>query len=349
MNNIKVIVIDDSALVRETFRKILSPYKHIQVQTAQNPYDAVQKIKQDTPDVIILDIEMPKMDGLTFLKKIMSQHPIPVIICSTFTTSGSKETMDALEYGAISIITKPKVGAKKFFEENIYEIVYNIESAYKAKEKGTFSNMKYKKYIKNIENKKEPIQRTTDKIVAIGASAGGTEAIRYILKKLPADLNAGIIIVQHMPEKFTRDFADRLNEECAIYISEAKENDNVSLGRVLIAPGGKHMEIYRSGAKYYISLNNNPPVNYNRPSVNVLFESVAKNAGKNSMGILLTGMGSDGATGLLSMNQKGAFTIVQDEQSSIVWGMPKKAWDIGAADDIYPLKDIPEIIISKMI
>lgn len=348
---IKVLIVDDSAVVRQTLSSILEADPQIEVMgVAADPYFAANKIAHEVPDVITLDIEMPRMDGLTFLRKIMTQHPIPVVIISSLTTKGTETGIKALEYGAVEIITKPKLSTKEFIEDSKIRICDAVKAAASAK-------LKRKKNIKRtvqplevkpklsadavipkVSSSKSMI-KTTEKVVVVGASTGGTEALRVFLEALPAD-SPGVVIVQHMPEQFTRSFADRLNELCKISVKEASNNDSVIRGQALIAPGNHHLLLKRSGARYYVEINDGPLVNRHRPSVDVLFRSTAKYAGNNAIGVIMTGMGDDGAKGLLELKECGAHTIAQDEKTCIVFGMPKEAIKLGAADEIMPLDKI---------
>ncbi|MES1225903.1 MAG: chemotaxis response regulator protein-glutamate methylesterase, partial [Bacteroidota bacterium] len=287
MKRIRVMIIDDSAVIRQTLSAVLSSDKNIEVMaTAADPYIAAAKIKEEVPDVITLDVEMPRMDGLTFLRRIMSQHPIPVVIISSLTGSGSESAILALEYGAVSVLKKPGLGSdlKGEAAETIIEVV---KSAAQARVRRRGINTSAHQAVTKLPYR-ESMAQTTDKVIAVGASTGGTEAVLEFLKATPVDTN-GIIIVQHMPELFTRSFADRLNNLCNITVKEAVSGDSVIRGRALIAPGNKHMELRRSGARYYVELNDSPPVNRHRPSVDVLFKSVAKYAGKNAIGVIMTG------------------------------------------------------------
>ena len=352
---IKVLVVDDSAVVRQTLTQIINTDPALEVIAhANDPYIAVKKIQNNVPDVITLDIEMPRMDGLTFLKKIMSQHPMPVIVISSLTEEGSLSGIKALEYGAVEIITKPQIHTKEFLEESKIRINSAIKAAARATVKRkTFSATKQSAAIKPklsadvMINKRvnRSMVETTEKIIAIGASTGGTEAIREILEAMPIDC-PGIIIVQHMPELFTKSFANRLNDLCKITVKEASNNDSVIRGTALIAPGNKHMLLKRSGARYYVDVQDGPLVNRHRPSVDVLFRSVAQYAGKNALGIIMTGMGDDGAKGMLEMKDAGAYNIAQDEASCVVFGMPKEAIKLDAAHKILPLKRIAEHALS---
>ncbi|MDI6790320.1 MAG: chemotaxis response regulator protein-glutamate methylesterase [Thermodesulfobacteriota bacterium] len=346
---IKVLVVDDSAVVRQTLNEILDSDPDIEViATAQDPYVAAERLKKAVPDVITLDVEMPRMDGITFLRKLMAQHPIPVVICSTLTTQGAQTTLQALEYGAVEIIEKPKMGTKQFLEESRIRIC----DAVKAAAQVTLRPRKIRKVEEKLtadvimaKPKTKAMAETTEKVVLLGASTGGTEALREFLEALPHD-TPGMVIVQHMPEKFTSAFAARLNGLCRVEVKEAENGDGVVTGRALIAPGNKHTLLKRSGARYYVEVKDGPLVSRHRPSVDVLFRSGARYAGANAVGVIMTGMGDDGAQGLLEMKEAGAFTIAQDEASCVVFGMPKEAIKRGAVDKILPLPAIPGEIIK---
>jgi two-component system, chemotaxis family, protein-glutamate methylesterase/glutaminase len=339
---IKVLIVDDSAIVRQTISSILSKEKDIRIiGTAPDPYFAVEKINNELPDVIILDIEMPKMDGLTFLSKIMTQHPIPVIICSTLTQEGSDTALKAVSYGAVDIITKPKIGTKQFLEESSILLIDSVRAASVAKVKAIsrpdmFHDVSYKLNSDAVIKKKAILTETTDKVIVVGASTGGTEALKDFLSSFQLDI-PGIVVVQHMPENFTRAFANRLDSMCKINVKEAKNGDSVLRGQALIAPGNLHTLLKRRGAQYSVEVKDGPLVSRHRPSVNVLFESTAYNAGKNAVGVIMTGMGNDGAKGMKEMKEAGAYNIAQDEDSCVVFGMPKEAIKIGAVDKIVPL------------
>lgn len=351
-NKIRVLVVDDSAVVRQSLVEIINSDPLLEVMgTASDPYMAVKKIKNEVPDVITLDIEMPRMDGLTFLRKIMSQHPMPVVIISSLTATGTETGIKALEYGALEIITKPQMSSKEFIFESKIKICEAIKGAAHAKVK--------RKHISNpiqVEPKytadailprvqNYSMIKTTELVVSVGASTGGTEALTEFLVALPPD-SPGIIIVQHMPEKFTTSFAERLNQLSKISVKEAENGDSVIRGRALIAPGNYHTLLKRSGARYYVEVKEGPLVNRHRPSVDVLFRSTAKYAGANSIGIIMTGMGDDGARGLLEMKEAGAKTIAQDEESCVVFGMPREAIKLNAADKVLPLNKIASYIIG---
>jgi len=341
---IRVLIVDDSATVRQTLKEILESDPGIEVMaTASDPYVAVERIKHEMPDVITLDVEMPRMDGITFLERLMAQHPIPVVICSTLTEKGSETAMAALEKGAVEVITKPKIGTKQFFEEARIHICDIVKAAAQAgvKDKrpivpGIKTAPKLTADVIIPGPASHAMIQTTEKVVAVGASTGGTEALRQFLQALPLDA-PGIVVVQHMPEKFTASFAKRLNELCSVTVKEAEDNDSVVRGQVLIAPGNRHTLLKRSGARYYVEVCDGPLVSRHRPSVDVLFRSAARYAGKNAVGVIMTGMGDDGARGMLEMQQAGAITIAQDEASCVVFGMPAEAIKLGGVDKILPL------------
>ncbi len=348
---INVLIVDDSAVVRATLSEILSSDPDIEVTaTAQDPYVAAQRMKKSLPDVITLDIEMPRMDGITFLHKIMSQHPVPVVICSSLTGKGSGTALRALEYGAVEIIEKPRVGTKKFLRESKILICDKVKAAARAKLKAISARAKVEPKLSADAMLAPPIissramVKTTELIVAVGASTGGTEALRIFLEALPKDA-PGIVIVQHMPESFTTAFASRLNNLCDVEVKEAVNGDSVLRGRALIAPGSCHMLLKRSGARYYVEVKDGPLVNRHRPSVDILFRSAARYVGANAIGVIMTGMGDDGARGLLEMKQSGSSTIAQDEATSVVFGMPQEAIKRGAADNVMALQRIAPAIM----
>ena len=350
-SKIKVLVVDDSAVVRQALSTIIETDPLLDViATANDPYIAAKKISKEVPHVITLDVEMPRMDGLTFLKKIMSQHPIPVVIISSLTEAGTLTGIKALEYGAVEIITKPKLDTSKFFEESKIRICDAIKAASIAKLKrikpGPVNVSPKLSADVMVPKVRTSMIKTTELVVSVGASTGGTEALKIFLQALPAD-SPGIVIVQHMPEKFTTSFAARLNEICQVTVKEAANNDGVIRGRALIAPGNKHTILKRSGARYYVEVKDGPLVNRHRPSVDVLFSSTSKYAGSNAIGIIMTGMGADGAKGLLEMKEAGAFTIAQDEASCVIYGMPKEAIQLGAAKKVLPLEKISQTLQGK--
>jgi two-component system chemotaxis response regulator CheB len=345
-NKIKVLIVDDSAVVRQALQSILSSDEQIEVLgTAADPFFAAKKIAKDLPDVITLDIEMPRMNGLTFLRKLMAQHPVPVVVISSLTENGTETALKALEYGAVEIVTKPQMHTREFIEESKIRICDAVKAASKARisrksiNKSSVVEPKLSADAVLLPFHKHSMIKTTDIVVAVGASTGGTDALQVLLQAIPPDV-PGIVIVQHMPENFTRSFANRLNEICRINVKEAENGDSVTRGKALIAPGNKHMLLKRSGAHYYVEIQEGPLVNRHRPSVDVLFRSTAKYAGSNAVGIIMTGMGDDGARGLLEMKEAGAKTIAQDEKSCVVFGMPKEAINMGAALMIIPLEKI---------
>jgi two-component system chemotaxis response regulator CheB len=379
MKIINVLIVDDSAVVRQVVRQMLEADPGIKViGAASDPLFAIEQMKKQWPDVIVLDIEMPRMDGLTFLKKIMAERPTPVVICSSLAEKGAEASFNALSAGAVGIITKPKAALKQFLNDTSSDLV----SAVKAAARANVGRLAHRLASGNgnghaassaarPQANRSPLHiaavtpkltadavlaagglgsganmvRTTDKLIAIGTSTGGTQALEAVLTKLPA-VCPGIVVVQHMPEKFTALFADRLNNLCQIEVREAKTGDRVIPGRALIAPGGKHMLLARSGAQYTVEVIDGPLVNRHRPSVDVLFRSCAKFAGKNALGVIMTGMGDDGAHGLKEMFDTGAETIAEDESTCVVFGMPQEAIKLGAASSILPLHRIPEAIMA---
>lgn len=343
---IKVFVIDDSAVVRQVAAAVLSQDSMIEViGSASDPVFAQQKMEKAWPDVILLDIEMPRMDGITFLKKLMSERPTPVVICSTLTEKGAATSLEALAAGAVEIISKPKVGLKDFLSESSVAIIRAVKAAARA-HVGAVPLRPSGRAVTPSPAITTALPKTTESVVALGTSTGGTQALQMVLTALPENC-PGIVVVQHMPEKFTAAFAERLNKVCRCEVKEAADRDRVRPGRVLIAPGGKHMQLNRSGAHYYVNVLDGPPVNRHKPSVDVLFRSVAKVAGKNAIGVIMTGMGDDGARGLLEMRKAGAITAAQNEVSCVVFGMPKEAIALGGATNVLPLTDIGEFIIGN--
>ncbi|MBI5015735.1 MAG: chemotaxis response regulator protein-glutamate methylesterase [Deltaproteobacteria bacterium] len=343
---IRVLVVDDSAVVRQTLTDILSSDPEIEViATAPDPFVAAERIRVEVPDVITLDIEMPRMDGLTFLQKLMSQHPIPVVMCSSLAEAGCETTLKALEYGAVEILQKPRMGTKQFLEESRVRICDAVKAAARARVKrlsATASRLVEPKLTADAvlprATGKAMIQ-TTEKVVVVGASTGGTEALRVLLQALPADA-PGLVIVQHMPEKFTAAFARRLDSLCAISVKEAQSDDTVVRGRALIAPGNWHTLLKRSGARYYVEVKEGPLVSRHRPSVDVLFRSAARYAGRNAVAVIMTGMGDDGARGMAELREAGAQTVAQDEATSVVFGMPHEAVRRGGVSLVLPLERI---------
>lgn len=348
-DKIGVLIVDDSALVRQTLAAILSSDPEIEViGTAGDPYAAAERIEEQVPDVITLDIEMPRMDGLTFLRKLMSQHPIPVVVCSSLAGEGTQSALRALEYGAVEIIAKPRVGTRQYLEESRIALCQTVKAAAAARPRRTNPGHTVQPKLTAdaiLPAATHAMAETTEKVVVIGASTGGTEALKTLLEALPADC-AGIAIVQHMPELFTRAFADRLNNLCRITVKEAETNDSILRGRALIAPGNHHLLLKRSGARYFVEVRDGPLVCRHRPSVDVLFRSAARYAGRNAVGVILTGMGDDGARGMLEMKQAGATTLAQDEASCVVFGMPKEAIRMNGVDRIVPLEGIAAAILT---
>ncbi|MCB2183232.1 MAG: chemotaxis response regulator protein-glutamate methylesterase [Desulfobulbaceae bacterium] len=350
---IKVLIIDDSAVVRKALSEVFQSDPVFEIMNpASDPFVAADRIEKECPDVITLDVEMPRMDGLTFLKKLMSQHPIPVVMCSSLTEKGEETTIRALEYGAVDIITKPKMGARQFIEESRIRICDSVKAAARVTvKKRTFTKSSYNPRKKLTADavippaKKAAMVKTTERVISIGASTGGTEALKNVLMNLPRDV-PGIVVVQHMPEGFTKAFAKRLDGLCQIRVKEAENGDTVLRGQALIAPGNRHTLLQRSGARYFVEVKDGPLVCRHRPSVDVLFRSTARYAGKNATGIIMTGMGDDGAKGLLEMKQAGAKTFAQDEKSCVVFGMPQVAIKLGAVDEIVPLSDLAAKITS---
>jgi len=345
---IKVLVIDDSAMIRKVFTQELSKDPEIEVVgTAPDPIIGRDKIVELRPDVITLDIEMPRMDGLTFLGKLMKHYPIPVVVVSSLAQKGGDVAIKAMELGAVEVLAKP--GTAYSVGDMAEQLISKVKAAAKVK---VFKPLEFKSVqSNNSHNRVAPLKSsaidvaTTNKIIAIGASTGGTEAIKTVLSKLPRN-TPPIVIVQHMPQHFTKSFADRLNQICEIEVKEAVDGEYLSIGKALIAPGNKHMEIRRSGVNYYVVLLDGPMMFHQRPAVEILFNSVAKYAGKNAIGAILTGMGKDGAQGLLNMLHAGASTIAQDAATSTVFGMPKEAIDLGAAQRIRPLNSIAQTILD---
>ncbi|HEX2966505.1 MAG TPA: chemotaxis response regulator protein-glutamate methylesterase [Syntrophorhabdaceae bacterium] len=352
MSKTKVLIVDDSAVVRQALTSILSSDPQLEViGAARDPFVAVDMMKKTAPDVITLDVEMPRMDGITFLQKLMSQHPIPVVICSSLTEKGSDTTLKALEYGAVDIIEKPKMGIKQFIEESKVLICDAVKAASLTRKTksppapllNVAPKLNADAVLPKVINKS--MIQTTEKVVVVGASTGGTEALKVFLESLPENA-PGTVIVQHMPEHFTRAFANRLNADCKVTVKEAENDDSVIRGRVLIAPGNKHTLLKRSGARYYVEVKDGPLVCRHRPSVDVLFRSTARYAGKNAVGIIMTGMGDDGAKGMQEMKEAGSFNIAQDEASCVVFGMPKEAIKLGGVDKILPLHHISKELIG---
>ncbi len=353
---ISVLIVDDSAVVRQVVMDVLAHEREFRVLgAAADPIFAMEKMKQEWPDVLVLDIEMPRMDGLTFLRKIMAERPTPVVICSSLTEKGAEVTLQAMSAGAVSILTKPSIGVRNFLQESGDALVHAIREAAAAKGRlrkpaappnFIAEKIATPKLTADAILDKSPVPalgRTTERIVAIGISTGGVQALEQLLPALKPNC-PGLVIVQHMPEKFTATFAARLNTMCHIEVKEAEANDRVQPGRALIAPGGKHMLVKRSGTQYFVDVVDGPLVSRHRPSVDVLFRSVAKFAGANATGVIMTGMGDDGARGLREMREAGAHTIAQDEKSCVVFGMPKEAIKLDAVERIVPLEQLAELL-----
>jgi two-component system, chemotaxis family, protein-glutamate methylesterase/glutaminase len=352
MPKIRVLTVDDSALMRQVLATLLAKDPDIEViGSAPDPYVAREKIKALNPDVLTLDVEMPKMDGITFLEKLMRGHPMPVVMVSSLTEAGCQTTLRALELGAVDFITKPKIDLREGMEEVAQELIAKVKAAAVAN---------VRREALGVSREANPLTlhplpltsgsamiKTTDTIIAIGSSTGGTEAVKDLLEMLPPDMPP-ILITQHMPERFTKTWADRLNSLCRIAVKEAQHGDSVLPGHALVAPGNFHMTLVRSGARYTVHLNQDPPVNRHRPSVDVMFASVAQYAGANAVGVILTGMGGDGAKEMLTMKRAGAFTLAQDEASCVVFGMPKEAIKAGAVDKVLPLDDIAGAILTHV-
>jgi len=349
----RVLVIDDSAVVRQALTQILSR-AGLAVATASDPIIAFERIAKGRPDVIVLDIEMPRMDGLTFLRRLMATDPIPVVVCSGLAEEGSEVAVQALEEGALDIVVKPRLGLKGFLEESARRLVQVVRAAAAA----DLGKRRRRAATPAPERGELPpalaalvastpapaFRQTTHKVVVVGASTGGTEALRTLLEAMPPDA-PGLAIVQHMPEYFTNQFARRLDQTCRIEVKEAADHERLSPGRALIAPGNHHLVVRRTGALYQGDLWDGPPVSRHRPSVDVLFGAAAQACGPNAMGVILTGMGDDGAHGLLEMRRAGAYTVAQDEATSVVFGMPKEAIALGAVDDVLPLERIAAAIL----
>ncbi|BDZ73339.1 MULTISPECIES: chemotaxis response regulator protein-glutamate methylesterase [Methylophaga] len=353
MKKISVIVIDDSALVRKLLTEILNSDPELEVvATAGDPYQARDKIKQFNPDVLTLDVEMPKMDGVTFLRNLMRLRPMPVVMVSTLTEKGAQITLEAMALGAFDFVEKPKLDLSQTLSSYSEEIISKIKAAAGVQpqqlttkamlevEERLTADAVIAKSTKNIPLK------TTEKIVAIGASTGGTEAIKTVLCALPANA-PGIVITQHIPASFSAPFAERVNKMSALNVSQAIDGEQILPGHAYIAPGDKHLLVERSGARYYCRLNDGPAVSRHKPSVDVLFRSIAQNVGANAIGVMLTGMGDDGARGMLEMRENGASNMVQDEKSSVVWGMPGAAYKLGAAELMLPLDKIAQEIMKQ--
>jgi len=347
---IRVMIVDDSAVVRQVLTAALEKDPGIEViGTASDPIFALEKMQRDWPDVITLDVEMPRMDGITFLKKLMAERPTPVVICSTLTGKGTETSMQALAAGAVTIVTKPTSGLKQYLQDASEDLANAVKAAAKSNVRRLVPVNHAPKLSADaiLPPPAHAMAQTTDMVVAVGTSTGGTQALEAVLTRLPR-VTPGIVIVQHMPEKFTEAFANRLDGLCQIEVREAKNGDRVMPGRALIAPGGRHMLLRRSGAQYHVEIMDGPLVSRHRPSVDVLFRSVAQCAGKNALGIIMTGMGDDGAHGLKEMHTAGAKTIAQDEESCVVYGMPKEAVKLNAVDRIMPLDEIAGAMLAVL-
>ncbi|MDE1998768.1 MAG: chemotaxis response regulator protein-glutamate methylesterase [Burkholderiales bacterium] len=348
---ITAFVIDDSAVVRKYLTETLSSGGIQVLGSAADPLFAWPKLQSSWPDVIVLDVEMPRMDGISFLRKLMAERPTPVVMCSTLTEKGCETTMQALSAGAVSFVTKPKMGLKDFLEDRSNGLVDAVKAAAKANLRAlgvqggstAAASPKATRTTSAVAvrpgNASSALHETTDRVVAIGISTGGVQSIEVVLRELDRTC-PGIVMVQHMPAAFTASFAARLNGICEMEVLEAKDGDRLINGRVLIAPGGRHMQLKRSGAQYVVEIKDGPLINHHRPSVDVLFRSVAACAGRNALGLIMTGMGDDGARGLKEMHEAGAYTAAQDEASCVVFGMPAVAIKMGAADDVVVLQDV---------
>lgn len=349
MSSIQVYVIDDSAVVRQTVAHLLAGLADIElVGSAPNPLIATEALRRLKPDVLLLDIEMPGMDGLTFLRQLMVSNPIPTVICSTLTNEGGKVVLEALAAGAVAVLGKPKLGLKQHLQESRLELIQTLKAAARAKPRRKTADPV------GQDGAPPPLRSAAaagvhalaiNKPVVIGSSTGGTQAIEWVLRQMPADA-PGIAITQHMPEKFTALYAQRLDGVCAMNVREARDGDRLERGVALIAPGGRHMQLRKAGGQYYAVVSDGPPVNRHKPSVDVLFRSVAECAGRNALGIIMTGMGDDGARGLLQMHETGARTVAQNEETCVVFGMPKEAIKLHAVDDILPLEAIGRAILQ---
>jgi two-component system, chemotaxis family, protein-glutamate methylesterase/glutaminase len=343
---LSVLVVDDSAVVRQAFTAILTQDPAISVTVAADPYIAFLKMGHDRPDVILLDLELPRMDGFTFLRKLMAVDPIPVVVCSGFAARGTDTAIRALEEGAVEVLAKPQLGVRDFLHESAATLIDVVRGAATARVRRRPKGAATPAPVPRPAKPARPARTArSDIVVAIGASTGGTEALRQVLEAMPEDA-PGIVIVQHMPERFTAAFAERLNQSCRIEVKEAAAGDPVVRGRALIAPGNRHLVLRVRGSRYEVELADTPPVSRHRPSVDVLFRSVAAAAGRHAVGAILTGMGADGAAGLLEMRRAGAATLAQDEATCVVFGMPKEAIACGAVEDVMPLSRIPGAVLT---
>ena len=347
--SVKVFVVDDSAVVRQALAHMLSGNPEVElIGSAPNPLLAMDMIRKNPPDVLLLDIEMPGMDGLTFLRQIMSSNPIPTVICSTLSTEGSKVALEALSSGAVAVLAKPKLGLKQYLDDSRREMIQTLKTAAKSRPRGRAALVDAA--VHKTVAARAPILGSVhafamNKPVVIGSSTGGTQALEVVLTSLPADA-PGIAITQHMPEKFTAMYSKRLDGICAMNVREAKDGDRLERGVVLIAPGGLHMQLRKSAGQYFVFVVDGPPVNRHKPSVDVLFRSAAECGGRDVLGIILTGMGDDGARGMKVLHDGGARTIAQNEETCVVFGMPKEAIKLQAVDDILPLEHVARAILQ---
>jgi two-component system, chemotaxis family, protein-glutamate methylesterase/glutaminase len=343
--SIKVYVVDDSAVVRQTLQHLIKDDPAIElVGSAPNPLIAGPAIRKNRPDVLLLDIEMPGMDGLTFLRQIMEESPIPTVICSTLTTDGSRMALDALAAGAVAVVAKPRLGLKQFLEESRRDLLQTLKTAARSRPRPASAPAQAP-----VAAARPPAAGlhalSVNKPIVLGASTGGTQAIEAVLTALPGD-SPGIAVVLHMPEKFTAMYAQRLDGLCAMSVREARDGDRLERGLVLIAPGGRHMQLRKAAGQYFAVVADGPPVNRHKPSVDVLFRSAADCAGRDALAVILTGMGDDGARGMKALHDKGARTLAQDEASCVVYGMPKEAVALGAVDDVVPLGQVARAVMA---
>ncbi len=351
-SSLNVLVVDDSAVVREVMTAVLAQEQDIAVTTASDPLIAMQKMRHQRPDVIILDLEMPRMDGLTFLRQIVRSDPIPVVVCSALTGAGTALGLQAIDEGAVDVVTKPRLGVKEFLYESAVTLIDAVRAAHRSRQTMGRARLmtptpRRRADAASLAKPASHLGRASDRVIAIGASTGGTEALRVILEALPPDV-PGLLIVQHMPEGFTKAFAQRLNQTCRIAVKEAENGDRVLTGRALIAPGNRHILARGGAAEFVVDVVDGPLVSRHRPSVDVLFRSVAQTVGASAIGVILTGMGSDGAEGLLEMKRSGAMTVAQDEASCVVFGMPKEAIERGAAGQVIGLGKIAACILHGL-
>ena len=345
MRKIRLLVVDDSAVVRRAARTLIARDQEIELIAAvSDPLFAMEAMNKEWPDVLLLDIEMPRMDGLTFLRNTMGERPTPVVICSSLTEQGTQMAVEAMAAGAVSIITKPRLSLNSFLEEESVQFIATIKAAAQVEGRRLRPTALVGNRVKAAVAPASALAETTERVIALGTSTGGTQALEAVLVPLPRSV-CGIVVVQHMPEKFTAMFAERLNSLCQVQVKEASHGDRVITGQVLIAPGGRHMQLRRSGARYYVEVSDGPVVNRHKPSVDVLFRSVAQTAGRNALGVIMTGMGDDGARGLLAMHEAGAQTVAEDASTCVVFGMPQEAIKRGAVDRILPLPAIGDALV----